>query len=182
MVSTFLLPAHSVQLCDPSSRALRPNNHPPQRGGRTDGRSRNGAVQPCRRVYARSASGLQTQKRFPSETPAALPRPDGLAAESVSVRVPLRRCLPSGLITKSAQPRRAPKRRNDFGLYQPAGADPCRNISASSSFPVAGGTHLQEPILQQLNPANVLTKFKGVAQAGQQVVKTDVPQGIVGIS
>ena len=39
---------------------------------------------------------------------------------------------------------------------------------------------LQEAILQQFNPANVLTKFQGVAQAGEQVVKTDVPQGMLG--
>lgn len=39
---------------------------------------------------------------------------------------------------------------------------------------------LQAAILQQFNPANVLTKFQGVAQAGQQVVKTDVPQGMLG--
>jgi LCP family protein required for cell wall assembly len=39
---------------------------------------------------------------------------------------------------------------------------------------------LQEAILQQFNPANVLTKFQGIAQASQQVVKTDVPQGMLG--
>ncbi|WP_022884921.1 LCP family protein [Glaciibacter superstes] len=39
---------------------------------------------------------------------------------------------------------------------------------------------LQDAILQQFNPANVLTKFQGVAQAGSQVVKTDVPQGMLG--
>ncbi|WP_241978418.1 LCP family protein [Cryobacterium sp. Hz9] len=39
---------------------------------------------------------------------------------------------------------------------------------------------LQDALLQQFNPANVLTKFQGVAQAGQQVVKTDVPQGMLG--
>ena len=39
---------------------------------------------------------------------------------------------------------------------------------------------LQEAILKQFNPANVLTKFQGVAQAGQEVVKTDVPQGMLG--
>ena len=39
---------------------------------------------------------------------------------------------------------------------------------------------LQGAILQQFNPANVLTKFQGVAQAGQEVVKTDVPQGMLG--
>ena len=39
---------------------------------------------------------------------------------------------------------------------------------------------LQEALLKQFNPANVLTKFQGVAEAGQQVVKTDVPQGTLG--
>ena len=39
---------------------------------------------------------------------------------------------------------------------------------------------LQEAILKQFNPANVLTKFQGVAEAGQEVVKTDVPQGMLG--
>jgi LCP family protein required for cell wall assembly len=39
---------------------------------------------------------------------------------------------------------------------------------------------LQEAILKQFNPANVLTKFQGVAQAGQEVVNTDVPQGMLG--
>ncbi|WP_130176001.1 LCP family protein [Cryobacterium sp. SO1] len=39
---------------------------------------------------------------------------------------------------------------------------------------------LQGAILQQFNPANVLTKFEGVARAGEEVVKTDVPQGMLG--
>lgn len=39
---------------------------------------------------------------------------------------------------------------------------------------------LQEAILAQANPANVLSKFQGVAQAGSQVVKTDIPQGMLG--
>jgi len=39
---------------------------------------------------------------------------------------------------------------------------------------------LQEAILKQFNPANVLAKFQGVAQAGEEVVKTDVPQGMLG--
>ena len=39
---------------------------------------------------------------------------------------------------------------------------------------------LQEAILKQFNPANVITKFQGVAEAGQQVVSTDVPQGMLG--
>ena len=39
---------------------------------------------------------------------------------------------------------------------------------------------LQEAILAQANPANVLSKFQGVAQAGAQVVKTDIPRGMLG--
>ncbi|MET0830383.1 MAG: LCP family protein [Microbacterium sp.] len=39
---------------------------------------------------------------------------------------------------------------------------------------------LQAAILQQFTPANVLTKFQAIAQAGTQVVKTDVPQDMLG--
>lgn len=39
---------------------------------------------------------------------------------------------------------------------------------------------LQEAILKQFNPTNVLTKFQGIAAAGAQVIKTDVPQGMLG--
>ena len=39
---------------------------------------------------------------------------------------------------------------------------------------------VQEAILQQFDPANVLTKFQAVAEAGAQVVKTDIPQGMLG--
>lgn len=39
---------------------------------------------------------------------------------------------------------------------------------------------LQEAILLQFNPANVLSKFQAVAQAGAQVVRTDVPQTMLG--
>lgn len=39
---------------------------------------------------------------------------------------------------------------------------------------------LQEAILTQFTPANVLTKFQSIAKAGQQVVKTDLPQGALG--
>jgi LCP family protein required for cell wall assembly len=39
---------------------------------------------------------------------------------------------------------------------------------------------LQAAILQQFTPVNVLTKFQAVAQAGTQVVKTDVPQDMLG--
>ncbi|PJJ61758.1 LCP family protein [Compostimonas suwonensis] len=39
---------------------------------------------------------------------------------------------------------------------------------------------LQEAVLQQFNPANVLSKFQGIATASSQVVKTDVPQSMLG--
>jgi LCP family protein required for cell wall assembly len=39
---------------------------------------------------------------------------------------------------------------------------------------------LQEAVLKQANPANVLSKFQAVANAGAQVVKTDIPQGMLG--
>ena len=39
---------------------------------------------------------------------------------------------------------------------------------------------VQEAILQQFDPANVLTKFQAVAQAGAQVVSTDIPQSMLG--
>ena len=39
---------------------------------------------------------------------------------------------------------------------------------------------LQEAILQQFTPANVLSKFQGVAAAGAQVVRTDIPQSMLG--
>lgn len=39
---------------------------------------------------------------------------------------------------------------------------------------------VQEAVLQQFEPANVLTKFQAVAEAGSQVVSTDIPQGMLG--
>ncbi|GLI26106.1 hypothetical protein ARHIZOSPH14_03480 [Agromyces rhizosphaerae] len=39
---------------------------------------------------------------------------------------------------------------------------------------------IQEAVLRQFTPANVLTKFQDVAAAGSQVVKTDVPQSMLG--
>jgi LCP family protein required for cell wall assembly len=39
---------------------------------------------------------------------------------------------------------------------------------------------VQEAVLAQFAPANVLTKFQDVAEAGAQVVKTDVPQAALG--
>jgi LCP family protein required for cell wall assembly len=41
-------------------------------------------------------------------------------------------------------------------------------------------TQLQEALLAQASPANVLAKFQAVAVAGTRVVKTDVPQGMLG--
>ncbi|WP_100365875.1 LCP family protein [Diaminobutyricimonas aerilata] len=38
---------------------------------------------------------------------------------------------------------------------------------------------VQEAIAQQFEPANVITKFQGVAAAGQQVVHTDIPSGML---
>jgi LCP family protein required for cell wall assembly len=38
---------------------------------------------------------------------------------------------------------------------------------------------VQEAMLDQFEPANVLTKFQAVADAGAQVVKTDIPQGML---
>jgi LCP family protein required for cell wall assembly len=39
---------------------------------------------------------------------------------------------------------------------------------------------VQEAMLAQLDPANVLVHFESVAKAGSQVVKTDIPQGTLG--
>jgi LCP family protein required for cell wall assembly len=39
---------------------------------------------------------------------------------------------------------------------------------------------LQEAMLQQFNPGNVLSKFQAVAAAGAQVVHTDIPQSMLG--
>ena len=39
---------------------------------------------------------------------------------------------------------------------------------------------IQDAMLAQMNPANVLTKFQAIAAAGAQVVKTDVPQSMLG--
>ncbi|WP_022881555.1 LCP family protein [Gryllotalpicola ginsengisoli] len=39
---------------------------------------------------------------------------------------------------------------------------------------------LEEAMLAQMNPANVLAKFQDIAKAGSQVVKTDVPQSMLG--
>lgn len=39
---------------------------------------------------------------------------------------------------------------------------------------------VQEALVKQFEPANVLSKFQDVAEAGTQVIKTDVPQGMLG--
>jgi polyisoprenyl-teichoic acid--peptidoglycan teichoic acid transferase len=39
---------------------------------------------------------------------------------------------------------------------------------------------VQEAIIQQFEPANILSKFQAVAQAGSQVVSTDIPQAVLG--
>ncbi len=39
---------------------------------------------------------------------------------------------------------------------------------------------LQEAILRQFDPANVLSKFQAIAQASTQVVRTDIPQPMLG--
>ena len=39
---------------------------------------------------------------------------------------------------------------------------------------------LQTSLLQQMNPANVLAKFQEIAAAGTQVVKTNIPQSMLG--
>ncbi|MDH6181733.1 LCP family protein required for cell wall assembly [Microbacteriaceae bacterium SG_E_30_P1] len=40
---------------------------------------------------------------------------------------------------------------------------------------------LQEAILEQSNPANVLSKFQAVAAAGARLVETDIPQSTLGL-
>nr|WP_166879857.1 MULTISPECIES: LCP family protein [unclassified Salinibacterium] len=39
---------------------------------------------------------------------------------------------------------------------------------------------IQQAIMTQFEPTNVLTKFQAIAEAGAQVVRTDVPQGMLG--
>ena len=39
---------------------------------------------------------------------------------------------------------------------------------------------VEEAILQQFDPANLLSKFEAVAKAGTQVVSTNIPQGMLG--
>ena len=39
---------------------------------------------------------------------------------------------------------------------------------------------LQDAILKQVNPLNVVSKFESIAKAGTQVMKTDIPQSMLG--
>lgn len=39
---------------------------------------------------------------------------------------------------------------------------------------------LQDAVLKQFNPANVLSKFQEIAKAGTKVVNTDIPQSMLG--
>ncbi|WP_460522340.1 LCP family protein [Humibacter antri] len=39
---------------------------------------------------------------------------------------------------------------------------------------------LEDAILKQFTPVNVVTKFQDIAKAGQQVMKTDIPQSMLG--
>lgn len=39
---------------------------------------------------------------------------------------------------------------------------------------------VQESIIQQFEPANILSKFQAVAKAGSRVVSTDIPQAVLG--
>jgi polyisoprenyl-teichoic acid--peptidoglycan teichoic acid transferase len=41
-------------------------------------------------------------------------------------------------------------------------------------------SQLQDAIIQQFTPGNVLSKFEDVAKAGAQVVRTDIPQSMLG--
>jgi anionic cell wall polymer biosynthesis LytR-Cps2A-Psr (LCP) family protein len=38
---------------------------------------------------------------------------------------------------------------------------------------------VQNAILQQVEPANVLTRFREIASAGEKLVKTDIPSGML---
>nr|WP_182491746.1 LCP family protein [Microcella alkalica] len=40
---------------------------------------------------------------------------------------------------------------------------------------------IQEAILRQVEPATVLTRFESIADAGTQVVRTDIPQSMLGV-
>ncbi len=52
--------------------------------------------------------------------------------------------------------------------------------STSDYDRMARQREVQEAVLEQFEPANVLTKFQGIAEAGAEVVRTDIPQGMLG--
>ncbi|WP_256030562.1 hypothetical protein [Leifsonia xyli] len=39
---------------------------------------------------------------------------------------------------------------------------------------------LQDAILKQFTPVNIVAKFQDIAKAGKQVMKTDIPQSVLG--
>ena len=45
---------------------------------------------------------------------------------------------------------------------------------------IARQQQVQEALLRQMNPANVLAKFQEIAAAGTQVLNTDIPQSMLG--
>ncbi|MWB99876.1 LytR family transcriptional regulator [Agromyces sp. MMS17-SY077] len=56
-----------------------------------------------------------------------------------------------------------------------------RSRHGSSDYDrMARQRQLQEAIVQQFTPANVLAKFQSIAAAGSQTVRTDVPQSMLG--
>ena len=52
--------------------------------------------------------------------------------------------------------------------------------STSDYDRMARQREVQAAVLEQFDPANVLTKFQSIAEAGAEVVKTDIPQGMLG--
>ena len=52
--------------------------------------------------------------------------------------------------------------------------------STSDYDRMARQRELEDAILKQFTPINVVTKFQDIAKAGQQVMKTDIPQSMIG--
>jgi polyisoprenyl-teichoic acid--peptidoglycan teichoic acid transferase len=52
--------------------------------------------------------------------------------------------------------------------------------STSDYDRMARQREVQEALLKQFSPSTVLTKFQAVASAGTRIVKTDIPQGMLG--
>ncbi|MHA7987281.1 LCP family protein [Rathayibacter sp. CAU 1779] len=52
--------------------------------------------------------------------------------------------------------------------------------STSDYDRMARQRELENAILKQVTPVNVVTKFQDIAKAGQQVMKTDIPQSMLG--